>query len=293
MSDATGELGVERMTTSTGSESELRTRMLVALAAVPLCITAVWAGGVVFVLGMSALAMVGMAELVRMHGDRWGRPFFWPGVLAAGLLPLAAWRQGPVASWWLAAPYVLGLGAYGMATREPEQGPIAGAAVTTFGALYLGGLLGFAVPLRTALVDGRLQGTLLFFLPVVVTWLADSAAYFGGRSLGRRQLAPKVSPNKTVEGAVAEVLAAPLAALVYGLALLGPAGVELGVAELLVVGAAVAGAAILGDLVESALKRQCRVKDSSSLLPGHGGLLDRLDSLLWVFPMTYLLLTWV
>lgn len=291
MSDVARELGASRMTAPAEAGGDLRTRMLVAAAGIPLCILAVWIGGIVFVLGLSALALVGMAELVRMYGERSGRPFLWPGVLCAALLPLAAWRQGPVGAWWLAAPFVLGLGAYGMATRDPEDGPITGAAVTAFGALYVGGLLGFAVPLRTELVDGRLQGTLLFFFPVIVTWIADSAAYFVGGRYGRRQLAPRVSPNKTVEGAVAELVAGPLAGLAYGAAMLGPAGVELGAGTAAVVGAAVAAAAVLGDLVESALKRQCRVKDSSSLLPGHGGLLDRLDSLLWVFPVTYLLLT--
>jgi phosphatidate cytidylyltransferase len=122
---------------------------------------------------------------------------------------------------------------------------------------------------------------------VGVTWLADTAAYFGGKALGRRPLAPIVSPNKTIEGGIAALAAGPLGALAMAWLVI-PELAALGAASVAMLGLLVAAAAILGDLVESAIKRECGVKDSSGLLPGHGGLLDRMDSLLWAIPVAYL-----
>jgi phosphatidate cytidylyltransferase len=101
-------------------------------------------------------------------------------------------------------------------------------------------------------------------------------------------MSPVISPNKTIEGAVSALIAGPLAALLYGLWFPAPAVQGLGPATLLIFGFFVALLAIIGDLVESALKRECGQKDASELLPGHGGFLDRLDSLLWTIPGAYL-----
>lgn len=261
-----------------------------ALVGIPCCVLVVWAGDGVFVAGVAVLAAVGAWEFTRMFGRDAGRPFLVPAVAAAALLPVAAWAQGPETAFWLAAPYLLAVSAYALATRPPEEGPITAAALTVFGAMYLGGFLGFSVPLRTELAGDRGLATLLFFFPVVVTWVADSAAYFGGRRFGHRQLAPRVSPNKTVEGAGFQVAAATLAGAGYGLGILGPAGYAVEPWRALLLGAAAGVAALVGDLVESALKRERGVKDASGLLPGHGGLLDRLDSLLWVFPVSWFIL---
>ncbi len=278
--------------TADDSWGETRLRLVVALVGIPACFLVVWAGDLVFVAGITLLAGVGAWEYVRMFEEGPARPFLVPGIAAAALLPVAAWAQGPSAALWLTVPYLLAISAYALAVRAPDEAPVTSTALTVFGALYLGGLLGFSVPLRTELVEGRLAGTLVFFFPVVVTWIADSSAYFGGRRYGSRQLAPRLSPNKTVEGAGFQLAASTAAGAAYGLGVLGPAGYEVGPGRAVLLGAAVGGAAVLGDLVESALKRECGVKDASDLLPGHGGLLDRLDSLLWAFPVSWLILTW-
>lgn len=274
-----------------GEWSETSVRLAVASVGIPACFGVVWVGDLVFVAGIALLAGVGAWEFLRMFGDGPARPFVIPGIAAAALLPVAAWVEGPAAALWLSVPYLLAVSVYALATRPPEEEPLTSAALTLFAVLYLGGLLGFSVPHRTGLADGRLAGTLVFFFPVAVTWVADSAAYFGGRSLGRRQLAPTVSPNKTIEGAVCQLLAATAAAAAYGVGLLGAVGYTVGPGRAILLGAAAGVAALLGDLVESALKRERGVKDASSLLPGHGGLLDRLDSLLWVFPVSWLILS--
>jgi len=108
--------------------------------------------------------------------------------------------------------------------------------------------------------------------------------------LGRRKMAPAISPNKTVEGGMSGLLAGPAATVTYTWLALPDIADSLGLGLLVVLGLMLAAAAILGDLAESSLKRECQVKDSSALLPGHGGLLDRMDSLLWTIPVAYFFL---
>jgi phosphatidate cytidylyltransferase len=133
-------------------------------------------------------------------------------------------------------------------------------------------LLGFLVWLSSDVV--------LTLLAVV--WVGDSAAYFGGRALGRHKLAPEISPNKTVEGSVAGLMGSVAAGIAMGTWLLGLSAAFMAGISLV---AGIAGQ--IGDLAESALKRSAGVKDSSTLLPGHGGMLDRLDSLMFAAPVFY------
>lgn len=154
------------------------------------------------------------------------------------------------------------------------------------GALYLAGGLGALVHLQFAWA-GELSTVPPYFgrwalLALAVTWGADIAAYGIGSRFGRRRIAPRLSPGKTLEGTIAGLVAAALIAIavgaVYGLA---PAGVA-------IVALLAGPAALAGDLLESALKRAARAKDSGGLIPGHGGVLDRIDSLLLVSPVVYL-----
>lgn len=278
---------------------ELGQRLAVAGVGVPLCVAVTWLGGLPFVAGIALLAGVSAREYVLLFRRVDGcRPMLVPTMVGAAAFPFLVHGLGTGAAWSLGAVYLMAVAGWALARRPVDDGPLASAALTAFGALYLGGLLGFAVPVRAG-GEGRLAGTLLFFLPVTVTWVADTAAYFGGRQFGRHSLAPRVSPNKTWAGAVSALVAGPAAAALYAAALLPLAGAAypalpgdaLPVGPALLLGLVVAGGAIVGDLVESALKRECGAKDSSNLLPGHGGLLDRLDSLLWAIPVAYLFLS--
>jgi len=115
-----------------------------------------------------------------------------------------------------------------------------------------------------------------------VTWAADTAAYAVGSRFGRRRIAPRLSPGKTLEGTAAGLVTAALVAVVFGWIYgLAPVGVA-------IVALLAGPAALAGDLIESALKRAARAKDSGGIMPGHGGLLDRIDSLLLVAPVVYL-----
>ncbi len=130
------------------------------------------------------------------------------------------------------------------------------------------------------------QGIYLTFLALSLTWATDTGAFFVGKALGRNKLAPLISPNKTVEGAVGGVLVAAATALVLGSIFPNQ---SLGLGGLVALGVAVGITGQAGDLVESALKRMAGVKDSGKLLPGHGGFLDRFDSILFTVPTVYYL----
>jgi len=260
-----------------------------------LCVLVVYIGGPVLPLGLGFVAGVGFWEYARMMETSGSRVFRHAGAVTAFLFPTVVfyggfWAGGLYGGWLLMA-----FAAYSIWKIDVEDRPIMSAAITTFGVLYLGGLLSFGVPLRNGWLwvppegqatEARVAGTLFFFFPIIITWIADTAAYFAGRAFGRRKLAPKISPNKTVAGAIAALLAATVVAPIYSMWAL-PGGWEFKPLPSIAFGLAIGVLAIVGDLVESAMKRECGVKDSSNLLPGHGGVLDRLDSLLWAIPTAF------
>jgi phosphatidate cytidylyltransferase len=154
-----------------------------------------------------------------------------------------------------------------------------------FIAVFTGMLFGYLVRLRTVSEgpSGAELGSDLVLLLFVVVWGSDVAAYYVGSYLGRRPLAPHVSPKKTVEGALAGILGALVAAFAARATFM----TRLAVVDCVVLGLTMGTIGILGDLVESMLKRGAGMKDSASLVPGHGGILDRVDSLLYAAPVLY------
>jgi phosphatidate cytidylyltransferase len=188
---------------------------------------------------------------------------------------------------------ILAIFALALWRRSPEQHPLGAAATTLLGVFYTGALLSFAYALRyhNYVVTAR-AGTALVFYPLILTWVSDTAGFFVGRAIGKRKLMPSVSPGKTVAGAVGALAFCMLASWAYARWVLVPfASLGLRPATALVLGAAIGAAVQVGDLVESLLKREGGVKDSSHLVPGHGGVLDRIDSLLFALPVTYFLFT--
>lgn len=156
-------------------------------------------------------------------------------------------------------------------------------AITVFGAVYCGFMLAHLVLLR-GLPDGRAYIVTL----MLSVWASDIAAYFAGTAFGRHRLAPHVSPRKSWEGAVVGGFAAVVVWALSRLVIRGP----ISLVWLTIVGLGVAVAAIVGDLVESRIKREAGVKDSGNLLPGHGGFLDRFDAMIAAAVVAYYLLIW-
>jgi phosphatidate cytidylyltransferase len=132
-------------------------------------------------------------------------------------------------------------------------------------------------------------GTALVFFPLVVTWVGDSAAMTGGRTFGGPKMAPTISPGKTRSGGVSGLVGAAVAGALLARFALAPAGIPLGIGTGALLGLALGVVGQVGDLAESLLKREAGVKDSSHLIPGHGGVLDRFDSLIFVLPVAALL----
>jgi len=170
-----------------------------------------------------------------------------------------------------------------LATRKPAPDVPAAAAAAVFPVVYL------AVPLALTAVIRDTWGREVLLVGLLVVWISDTAQFYAGSLLGKHRLAPAISPKKSVEGAVGGFLAGMAAMAGLGQMWL-PA---LGVPALAAAGAGLVALGIAGDLFESLLKRSANVKDSSALIPGHGGVLDRIDALLFVMPGYYLFLTLV
>ena len=186
-------------------------------------------------------------------------------------------------------------------TRGVSGKPLGAAASTVFGVLYTGGMLsfGYAIRYHDYVIEGVrvplgsvavASGGLLLLLPLLLTWASDIGAFFVGRAFGKQKLMPSVSPGKTVAGAIGGLVVTVIVGWLYTRFVLAPttqlAFVRGGV---FIFGFLVSVAAQVGDLAESLLKREAGMKDSSHIIPGHGGVLDRFDSLLFVLPVSYVL----
>ncbi len=250
-------------------------RLLTAAVGIPVAVVAVWAGGWVMAAAAGVVVAVGAWEFYSLSQRAGYSPAWGVGVVGAGALPLVAHLDPRWLSSTLALVVLASLGAELVLRRGRVM---ANAAGTALGTVYVGVFGAHWVLLRELPA-----GMALTFLVLASTWCADTAAYFVGRWLGRRKLAPALSPNKTVEGAaggvVGGLVGAGAAAAYFGLP------VEWAVAG----GLSCALSGQLGDLWESAVKREAQAKDSGWVLPGHGGVLDRFDGLLFSGVVAYYL----
>lgn len=275
--------------------SELSKRMAFAVAAIPVVAACVYFGDAPLAILLSIASALGAWEYARLATAAGARPMGkWTIVLAA-LVPLAvhALRLGyPVPGPALLAMLVPILLSVALWTRGSAGRPIESVATTLFGVLYTGGMLAFVYALRYhRFAIEPLAGSMLVALPVVLTWLNDSGAYCFGKKFGVRKLMPSVSPGKTWAGAWGALGTTIVFTYLLSAFVLQPvAGLALTIPGAVVFGAVMSVAAQVGDLVESMLKREAGMKDSSTLIPGHGGVLDRTDSLLFTVPIAYVLL---
>jgi phosphatidate cytidylyltransferase len=268
----------------------LRLRFLTAAVGLPLVILAIVLGPLPYCVFLGCVAAMCAYELGRLAPDIRG----WNLVSSVAVLfavLLACWRLLPF------SPVLLSLAATVLVVGSLVALLDARGGQRTFGqwswcmagALYVGWLFG-----HWGGVYGLPEGVALVFFGMFTTFFYDTFAYFTGRAFGRHKLAPRVSAGKSWEGACGGVVMAVVGALLVREAALGLTGSFPFSASLSVVAAVVlAVAAQLGDLVESALKRSAGVKDAGGVLPGHGGMLDRFDSLMLSGPMLYYFALWV
>ncbi|MCC3376200.1 phosphatidate cytidylyltransferase [Cohnella sp. REN36] len=239
-----------------------------------------WLGGWYYTGILAVLALIGFHEYVKLNGQKTTRGDVLAGfaavlVLALPQLPFG-WRAPSVeAVAWLLMFALLASTVFSKNKLTLEH-----ASLLFLGAFYIG--LGFRYMAATRdLPHGMFWPLLVFFC----IWASDAGAYFVGRAVGKTKLWPAISPNKTIEGAVGGLVIAILVAVAFALAWPD----RLGFGRAVAIGLAAAVAGQLGDLIQSAYKRFRGVKDSGRLLPGHGGVLDRTDSWLIVFPLVHLL----
>jgi phosphatidate cytidylyltransferase len=252
-----------------GGGSDLLRRILVAIPAIAYAIFIIVAGGWVFAAGILVLGLICLHELFRMYDSL--RPVRLAGFLALGGFAVAAQAGGErqvllalVA--FVPLVFLLGLAA----PRKPPPSPTLteGMLITMLGVVWVGMAIAHAVLLRQTP-----HGDAIIVDILVGTFVGDTGAYLGGRSFGTRPLAPRISPNKTVEGLVCGFAAAVLATWAAGLY-----QDWLSHGQALILGAAIGLAAPIGDLFESQVKRDAGTKDTGTLFGAHGGALDRLDA---------------
>lgn len=251
-----------------------RFRVLSAAIGVPILIAVVWYGGVALLALTTALMLLGVREMSSMFSRidlQVPLILVIPGCL---FLALTAYQYKVG---YPAEIVVLLLMFYlvAMLVAYPRLSPL-DVAVSFFSTIYVGLLL------YIYLLSTLPNGWIWLIIMLICTWSNDTAAYFVGRRWGRRRLAPELSPGKTVEGSIGGLLVGLLAAWVVTLYY-----TQLPMELVLLLGLAIGVAGQAGDLVESAIKRQTGVKDAGNLIPGHGGILDRFDSILFTAPLVY------
>jgi len=282
--------------------SNLARRLLTAAVLVPLVIYLVIQGGLVYLAAVVAITLLGLREFYQLIENKGADPLEGAGYAAGAALPVVAYVGNEYHATVLMTAVLLGVMVAQLQKAQISEA-LASISGTFFGVFYVGWLLSHAVVLRSFhdVVASKWGGEpplsmspdvgiflVIFCLAAVI--LSDAGAYFAGRAYGRRKLAPRVSPGKTLEGALGGIVVGaaggvgckatfdffwPELSAVFGYAMAG------GLA------AAIAVVAIVGDLVESLLKRDAAAKDMGGLLPGMGGVMDRIDSSLLGIPMMY------
>jgi phosphatidate cytidylyltransferase len=280
---------------SPSKASSLALRIASVSVLIPIVIAAAWwPWSTAVLVGLCvALAVFELDGIMRQGGYT---PRLWVSLSIGLLICAAATLQGrtPVdLGGAVICLSIIGSLAYELLPRDRSNSLVSWA-LTFGGAYYVGSLLSYFIllsQLDTPMRGGWLAflhippGTSWIFLVLAATWLQDTAAYFVGRSLGRHKMAPILSPKKSWEGAAGGFATSILSAML-SVAILG---LPISYAAAALIGAAAGLVGPLGDLVESLIKRQIGIKDSGRLIPGHGGILDRIDSLLFTAPVIYYL----
>lgn len=286
--------------------SELLRRVAVAAVGIPIAVVAIYLGGWVLGVLLAIFAALGALELYRLGAQSGVRAFASPGAAAAaGFVLIATTQHTPHAAaanfWLLTLVLLLAFAIASIWARGVDGQPLFAVALTVAGPLLCGATLAYGIFLRELLAGpaaetfrtagvrvGAGLGTAFVLFAVALTWINDTFAYFVGRRWGRHKLIPSVSPGKSIEGSIAGLIGTTIVAALYArFVFQGYAYLPITLQRAALGGVIIAATAQVGDLVESLFKREAGVKDSGHLLPGHGGVLDRLDALYFTLPVAY------
>lgn len=267
--------------------TNLGQRLVTALIAIPILVLLFWLGGLWFLLLAEVVVFIGMGEFHNLCSQK---GFLMQKGLAttmALLFPAVSYFGNELhLAFLFSISLLLILG--NQLRRADLSSAISGTAVSVLGIAYVGWLLSHIVMLRNWQKGSSDTGFFLVVLVIATVFLADTGAYFAGRAFGRHKMCFRISPKKTWEGAVGGVIGGTLGSI------LTKAIFDAWIfqsflkwRDCIIMGGIMVIASIVGDLVESMLKRDADIKDSGTIVPGHGGILDRLDSILFALPVAY------
>ncbi len=251
-------------------------RVVTAAVLIPFAVGIVlWGSTAIVALAVALVTLLALFEYFALGEAIGHRAYrFWTATCALVLI-YSQWQGNAEHGYVLGL--VLGIAILTLFTKRPMVEGLPSAGISASGLILIAFPLSFAIPLHAA----GPQGPALLLFAMVIIWVGDTAAYFVGRSIGRYKLAPHLSPKKTWEGTVASFLGSLIVAVVFARFMTVPLEHLLGMAAV----GNVAGQ--VGDLLESAYKRSAGIKDSGSILPGHGGVLDRIDALILAIPVVW------
>ena len=265
-------------------------RILTVLITVPIIIFCTYSGGLWFFLMVTSLAVISLNEFFNLMKTKGLSPYYTLGnfftlffiVFIQMTLKHPAWESAFSA---ILTASIIAVFCTAIFIRRTAMATV-NIAITVLGTLYVGWLFSYLVLLR----DLTPHGACLFFLMITI-WANDTAAYLIGGKFGRKQLSPYISPKKTVVGAIAGFIFALAVAFVFGM-LAEKTYIPANWIQYLFLGTLIGIFSQLSDLSESLIKRDAGAKDSSRLVPGHGGVLDRMDSFIFAAPVAYYFLVW-
>ncbi len=257
----------------------IRQRIISAVFLVALLVAATWGGNLWFTLFVAVFALLGVLEFYRMVAHPKGTPLIYLGLGFTLLFVLSPHYAKDPRLMPLLITSAVFFPLVWLVFRPKKEKAFVSWVWMLAGMFYVGWMLSYFVALRN--MDNGMQWVFLALLPI---FASDSSAFLVGRALGKHPLAQDISPGKTWEGAIAGLLGAIIACLILNIVL---QDLNLGYQRAILLGFLISLFAQLGDLVESLLKRNMGVKDSGKLIPGHGGILDRLDSIVFVGVLVY------
>ncbi len=256
----------------------MKTRIITALFALPLIIAALiqpywWIWAIIVFIA----SLIGLYEFYKATGIINHKSLCVLGILAAIYFPLKVSVELSFISFalWYSALLFLIL------IFSNNKVPLEKLSLSLFSTIYIPYLLSSIISLRK--MNG---GEYYIWLLVVCAFLTDTCAYFVGKAIGKHKLCPSLSPNKTIEGAVGGVIGCGISCMIFGLIIKGCFSVDVNFIKLFILGLICSVGAQLGDISASCIKRQYAIKDYGNLFPGHGGVLDRCDSIIFVAPLT-------
>jgi phosphatidate cytidylyltransferase len=257
-------------------------RIISALLGIPLLIAVLYYGNWIFTLAVAIVCVIGMHEFYGALGKSQTKPFGRVGYIAGLVLILTIGFYGESAAILLPAILICCTIACFIMMILSKTARIIDLAVTILGIVYVSVFGSLLLMIRMGS-----YGQYFIWLVFLLAWLGDTFAYFIGINLGRHKLCPEISPKKSVEGAIGGLIGSVIGAFVFGAAIGKSTGIGFNWVHYLVIGAGGGLLAQMGDLSASLIKRAAGVKDFGNIIPGHGGILDRFDSILFTAPIVY------